>query len=240
MKLLVGLSTQEHIRKADFLPFFLGLEKPVGSLMTTVHGQSPAQARNVIIDQAIDNGCTHIFFMDDDMTPPPDTIMKLLAHDKDIVTGLYLMRSYPHFPVAFDAAFDNGYNKFIYLSGDKGGLVEITNCGLGCVLIKTDVFKKLEKPYVRLGEIQKDGWCDDVGFFNRVRAAGVKLYCDMDTRVGHLTSVAIWPNKVGDAWYSEYKSDKGNILIPQTIPTDEETAKQLTPLQEVVQVGPSS
>jgi GT2 family glycosyltransferase len=231
MKVLIGLSTMEHIRKADFMPYFLGLEKPPNSLITTVHGQSPAKSRNVIIDQAIENECTHIFFMDDDMAIPPDSLIKLLAHDKDVVSGLYLMRSYPHFPVAFDIAFDNGYNKYIYMKPEVSGLIEVTNCGLGCALIKTEVFKALEKPYVRLGEIEKDGWCDDVGFFNRVRAAGFKIYLDTDVKCGHMTSVTIWPTFANNQWWSEYKSASGNVLIPQHIPTEAETKNELAPLQ---------
>lgn len=227
MKVLIGLSTGEHIRKADFLPYFLGLDKPTNSLITTVHGQSPASSRNLIIQQGLDNNCTHIFFMDDDMAIPPDTIIRLLAHDKDVVTGLYLMRNYPHFAVAFDEAFDNGFNKHLYLTGEKEGLQKITNCGLGCVLIKIEVFKKLTKPWVRLGEIIPDGWCDDVGFFNRVREAGFELYCDFDARIGHMTSMMLWPTKAGETWYTEYKNQNGNVLVPQCIPTEAETSEEL-------------
>lgn len=232
MKVLVGLSTGEHIRKADFLPYFLGLEKPKDCMITTVHGQSPAKSRNIIIEQAIEHKCTHVLFVDDDMAYPPDMLIKLLAHNKDVVTGLYLMRSFPHFPVAFDEAFESGLNKFMYLTPEIEGLVEITNCGLGCVLIKTNVFESMEKPWVRLGEIEKDGWCDDVGFFNRVRQAGFKIYCDTDMRVGHMNAMVLWPNKVGNVWYTEYKNQNGNVLVPQTIPTKEETEKELTPLRQ--------
>lgn len=219
-KVLIGLSTMEHIRKADFLPYFLGLEKPIGSVMTTVHGQSPAEARNTIIKQGLQHNCTHILFIDDDMLPPPDSLFKLLAHDKDIVSGLYFMRAYPHFPVAFDQAFENGFNKFLFMKPDVNGLVPITNCGLGFVLIKTEVFKAMEEPWVRLGEIIKDGWCDDVGFFNRARTAGFQIWLDTDCRVGHMSSQAIWPNYVGGNWVTEYKNTNGNVLIPQTIPTE--------------------
>lgn len=220
-KVLVGLSTAEHIRKADFLPHFLGLIKPDNTLIITVHGQSPAQARNIIVDQAISNDCTHILFLDDDMILPADTLMKLLSHDKNIVTGLYLLRSFPHFPALFDEAYENGKCKFTFLDENVSGLVKGVNCGLGCVLISINVFKALEKPYVRLGEIEKDGWCDDVGFFNRVRNAGFEIYCDTTATVGHITSVVMWPEKVGDQWFTNYKHSNGNVHIPQNIPAPE-------------------
>lgn len=218
MKVLVALTTGEYIRKANFLPFFLALEKPEGTLTTTIHGQSPAQARNIAARQGLDNGCTHILFVDDDMILPPDTLLRLLSHDKDVVTGLYLMRDYPHYPVIFDKVFEGGMNKYVFLEDHVEGLLPITNCGLGCVLIKTEVFRKLEEPWVRLGEIQKDGWCDDIGFFNRVREAGFELFCDTEVKAGHITSLCVYPNRTNGKWYSEYRHQQGNVLIPQLIP----------------------
>lgn len=217
-KVLVGLSTMEHIRKADFLPYFLGLEKPDDSFVITVHGQSPAKARNIIIEQALAIDATHILFIDDDMAYAPNSLKELLKHDKDIVTALYLMRSYPHFPVAFDEAYDNGKCKFMFLTPGTTGLVPIVNCGLGFVLIKIEVFKKLETPWITLGEIEKDGWCDDVAFFNRARKAGFQLYMDTDLRCGHMTSLTLWPSYIGGRWHSEYKNEGGNVLFPQTVP----------------------
>lgn len=225
-KVLIGLSTMEHIRKADFLPHFLGLKRPPNALTITVSGQSPAKSRNIIIEQAIANECTHIFFMDDDMIIPDTTILKLLEHDKDVVTALYLLRSFPHFPAMFDEAYDNGKCRFTFLTPEIGGLVECVNAGLGAVLIKTEVFKNMEQPWVRLGEIEKDGWCDDVGFFNRVRAAGYKIFCDTDIRCGHMVSLVMWPEKHSNEWFTNYKHQNGNVLIPQNIPTQTEVKEQ--------------
>lgn len=215
-KTLIGLSTAEYIRRADFIPSFLALQKPPNSIMITVHGQSPAKARNLIIEQGIANDCTHILFVDDDMILQPDTLMRLLSHDKDIVSALYLLRSFPHYPALFNEAFESGVCKFMSLDKQEG-LVKGVNCGLGCVLIATDVFKKLEKPYVRLGEIEPDGWCDDIGFFNRCRNAGFDIYCDFDATIGHLANVTVWPEKHNNKWMTNYKHQKGNVLMSQIV-----------------------
>lgn len=42
---------------------------------------------------------THILFMDDDMAPKPNHLVKLLAHNVDIVSGLCVGRKYPFTPV---------------------------------------------------------------------------------------------------------------------------------------------
>jgi len=226
MKVMIGLSTAEDLRKAEFLPYFMSLNRPENSMQCTVHGQSPAKSRNLIAERALENNCTHILFLDDDMTPPGDTLMKLLKHDKDVVSALYLLRSYPHYPAAFNKKYWNGKNKHAFLTSDMTGLVPITNCGLGCVLVKIEVFKKLEKPWVRLAELAKDEWCDDIGFFNRVGEAGFEMFCDLDTPVGHINNISIWPEKKEHGWFTTYKNMNGNITFPQYIPTREEMEKQ--------------
>jgi GT2 family glycosyltransferase len=225
-KILIGLSTGENIRRAEFLPSFIGLERPPNCFTSSVHGQSPAKSRNIIIQQALDNECTHVFLVDDDMILPSDTLKKLLKHDKDIVTGLYLLRGFPHRPALFDKAYNNGKCKFTSLTPGLSGLVPAVNCGLGCVLIRTRVFREVIKPWVRLGEIEQDEWCDDVGFFNRCRKAGFSIWCDLDAPAGHMTNVTIWPEKHDNKWYTNYKHASGNIRIEQNILSAEEVKEQ--------------
>lgn len=225
-KILVALVTGEYVRQASFIPSFIGLQRPNNSVTSTVHGQSPAAGRNIIIRQALDHGCSHIFFMDDDMVFPPDTLMKLLVHNKPIVSALYLLRSFPHRAAFFDKAYADGKNKFMPLTKGLKGLVKGTNAGLGAVLISIEVFKAMEEPWVRLGELDKDGWCDDVGFFNRAREKGFDIYCDLDAPVGHLTYNTIWPENLDGEWFTNYKHSSGNVRIGQNIPTLEEIKEQ--------------
>jgi hypothetical protein len=218
-KVLIGLITQEYARRADFYDYFSLLDKPPDCLVLFCHDRSPAHGRNTIIAEAIKHECTHILFVDDDMACKPEALKQLLSHDVDVVTGLYLSRSYPHQPLIFDVADDSGPCLFAYLDGTEPRLKPIINCGFGFCLIKTSVFSKLEKPYVRLGEIDPEQWCDDVGFFNRVRNAGFQIYCDMECRIGHIGTLIIWPNKENGKWMSGYDtSGKTMVNIPQLIP----------------------
>lgn len=225
-KVLVALVTGEYIRQSSFIPSFIGLQRPPNSVTSTVHGQSPAAGRNVMIKQALENSCTHVFFMDDDMVFPPDTLIKLMSHNKPIVTALYLLRSFPHRPAFFDKAYPDGKCKFAPLTKGLKGLVKGVNAGFGAVLISTEVFRKMEEPWVRLGELDKDGWCDDVGFFNRARAVGYDIWCDLDAPVGHMTYNIIWPENVDGVWYTNYKHSSGNVRIDQNVPTLEEIKEQ--------------
>lgn len=214
VRVLIGVPTAEFARQAAFYDYFNALDKPAGTMLTFCHGQSPAKSRNLIIDQAINADCTHILFIDDDTQFGSDLLMRLLRHDVDIVTGLYLMRNYPHMPIAFDYQDEQGRCRHHILNGQNKGLVEIVAAGLGCCLIKTSVFKNLEKPYIRLGEFEKDQWCDDIGFFTRVRKQGFKLFCDLEARVGHMAVVTIKPEFQNDKWYIGYDTNgTGKVLV---------------------------
>lgn len=214
-KVLIAVPTAEFARRADFYDYYNQLEKPAGTICTFAHGQSPAKNRNLMIEQALEHKCTHILFLDDDTAFNSDLLTRLLAHNKDVVTGLYLMRNFPHKPIIFDK-IDGAKAGYYNLNGDRG-LIPITNCGLGCVLIKIEVFKKLENPWITLGEIEKDQWCDDISFFNRVRNAGFSLFCDLNCVVGHFASITIWPTRVNDKWHIAYDS-KGTSQVSFPIP----------------------
>lgn len=228
VKVMIAIPTQEFARRADFYDYVNMLEKPEETVMTVSHGQSPARNRNIMIEQALNNDCTHILFLDDDMAFKPNLLNQLLAHDKDMVSGVYLMRNYPHFPVFFDQQFEDGRCKFSFLENGRKGLVEAVNTGLGACLIKTDVFRKMSeelgKVWITLGELEKDHWCDDIAFFNKCRKAGFHLYVDLDCPVGHMMTAIIWPDRATDGtWFTAYNTGSPEIFrVPQVIPNQEQ------------------
>lgn len=218
-KVLIGIPTGEFGRRADFYDYVNQLDKPVGTLIMSIHGQSPAKSRNLIVEQAIINNCTHVLFLDDDTAFKPDLLHQLLRHDKDIVSALCFMRKYPHQPLIFDDMTEDGRAKFFFLNGKESGLTKMMASGLGCILVKTSVFHRMEKPWIRLGELDQEQWCDDIGFFKRVRDYGIEAYCDFDCRVGHIGSVIIWPQYQNDQWFSGYDTGGQEIVgVPQLRP----------------------
>ncbi len=220
-KVLIGVTTGEYARRADFYDYYNMLLKPENTLHIISHDRSPAHGRNLIIQAAFDNNCTHVLIVDDDHQYEPDALLRLLAHDKDIVSGLYFSRAYPHIPMAFDIAHEDGSCFPIYLFDGLKGLVPVVATGFGFLLIKTSVFEKLEKPYVRLGELDPEQWCDDMGFFKRTREAGIQAYCDLDCWVGHMGSMIVKPERLPDGkWVTGYDTGGSGILkTPQIAPT---------------------
>lgn len=219
-KVLVGVITGEYARRADFYDYYNLLIKPPDALLILNHDRSPAKGRNMIIEAARQHNCTHILFIDDDMAYAPDSLLKLLEHDKDIVSGLYLSRAYPHQPIVFDLADEDGSVFPMYLMGNEKRLVLIKAAGFGFLLVKTSIFDKMEKPYVRLGELNSEEWCDDIGFFKRVREANIESFCDLEVMVGHMGTMIIWPHRdTNGKWMTSYDTNgTGRLNTPQINP----------------------
>lgn len=219
-KVLIAAPTGEYARRADFYDFYEMLDKPFGTMCMRPHDRSPAKARNVAIQEAFNNNCTHILFVDDDMAYKADALNRLLAHDRDVVSGIYLGRMYPHVPLIFDLVDEEGACFPIYLTDGLDGLVPIVAAGFGFVLIKMHVFEKMEKPYVRLGELNKEEWCDDIGFFKRLREqTGVQCFCDLNVKLGHMGTMIMWANQVDGKWFTGYDTGfKEMVATPQISP----------------------
>ena len=112
---------------------------------TVIHRQrgSPIDiARNNLAQAALDADAEWLMFIDSDTVPPPDAIAKLMAHDADIVSGLYYTRKDVILPCAYK-----------YINGEacqlgtfeKNEVCEVDLVGMGCCLIHTRVFKNLPK-----------------------------------------------------------------------------------------------
>lgn len=138
--------------------------------------------RNMICDWALERNCDYVLFIDDDMTFGPDLAIRLMAHDKDIVSAWAYQRGAPHDPVCYEWAGDEATGGHVPMrNAADTGLRKVDAVGFGAVLIKTSVLKKMKRPWFgfkRFGE--------DIGFCHAAREAGFGVYCDTDLEIGHL------------------------------------------------------
>jgi len=217
-KVFIGVPTSDGVRCPVFYDYMQNMDKPEGTIGKSFHTNSGAFNRNLIINEALGTECSHILFVDDDMGFPNHALTQLLAADKDIVSGLFLKRTYPHPPVIFN--FEDGKYVRRLLRDNEKGLLEVDATGFGFTLVRTRVFNLLERPYIRLGEFRPDRRSEDIGFCKRARAAGFRIYCDLDLPIGHIGLATYWPHNIGGVWHTAIDTDGDeviNVVQPQSI-----------------------
>jgi len=140
--------------------------------------------RNNLVELAKDNGCTHVLFVDSDMEVPSDSILRLLAHDKDIVGATACKRG-------DEAGVPIGTPRYAEDYGVEKDLIEMSVLGCALMLIKMEAFDKLQRPY--FAEPPKDGVAqgEDAYFCEMATAAGLSVWCDMKLSM----DIAHWGSK---------------------------------------------
>jgi len=126
--------------------------------LTTQQGYLIDEQRNALIEVAIKNEQTHILFLDDDMTFPADMIVRMIEdieenEDQGVeaITGLYCLKSVPYSPHIY-TVFNKKIKAFqISASFPTRSIFRVVGAGMGCCLIKTEVFKRIDKPWFLMG-----------------------------------------------------------------------------------------
>lgn len=126
-----------------------------------------------------DIGVTHIYFMDYDVVPPNGTLHKLLRHNLPIVAGIYPMNTGEP---SWSFKTGNGWQSKKDLLGNK--LIKVTAVGGSTLLVKREVFEKIERPWFKIEykAIDDEGKCYDLGedeyFSKKAIEAGYDLMVD--------------------------------------------------------------
>jgi hypothetical protein len=149
--------------------------------LTCPSGDLIGEYRNKIVKDALSLGCTHIFFVDDDLLVNPDALQKLYAHDLDVVGGFYVKKT-PLPESATMVSVPNSESK-MSVPLDAKGLVEVDwSLAAGLTLVKTEVFKRLAYPWY----LTTAQGTEDTYFCARLRESGIKAYLDTDVKAVHV------------------------------------------------------
>lgn len=189
-KLPGGLYWEEHIVVANFK------KDPTKNYATS---------RTEIVEKALAKNYKWLMFIDSDIFIPEDAITRLMSHGKDIVTGVYWMKTNPPQPVVFEEIGDGP----IWNIEPKDELQEIGGAGLGCTLINLDVFRKFKEKGIPFFDqdwvyenpttkrriqiaIGEDHW-----FFHNARELGYKVWMDTNVLCDHYdaNTDTMYPNQ---------------------------------------------
>lgn len=182
-KILIGIPTARYIEPQCFKAIY-DLIIPPGYEVTFqyFYGYNVDQVRNLIADWTI-RGFDYLFSVDHDIAFAPDTLAKLLAHDKPVVTGVYRQRLEPETLEVY--GLHGGNMTYAQLKGQH--IVEVGGCGFGCVLVKKEVFAAVGYPqFVYHSALDhRHTFSEDMDFCVKARQKGFTIWCDPSILCDH-------------------------------------------------------
>lgn len=151
--------------------------------------------RENLINRAIEVKSEWALWLDSDMMFPPTTLLRLLAHNQNIVACNYMKRSYPFKSVAFMDT--NDWESWVPLQSEDE-LLTVEAIGMGCVLMRTSVFEKLNRPYFEYTyqPKTKDWGGEDFTLFKKLNGVGIQLKVDtnLSNEIYHIGTFAYGKN----------------------------------------------
>ena len=147
-------------------------------------------SREYLVAAALDYNADYIMFLDSDQTICPDTIDRMAKHlenGEDIVTSLIFRKDPPFQPCIFSSQEElpNQQIKLEYYDVVNQNLSKpfyVESCGLGCAMIKTEVFKNIPQPWF----LPRPYTGEDITFmYTATHDYGYKILCDPTIEIGH-------------------------------------------------------
>lgn len=167
-------------------------------------------AREKLISVALEANMDYVVMYDDDMLLPPDMVCRLIedmeAHPEiDILAPLAFMRSAPHYAVMYTVK--DGYDPIrktdYYINQwvvdyPKDKLVECDAVGMGAVIIKMSMVRKMTPPYF----MSTSPTGEDIFFcVNAKKQANARVFMDTRIKLGHLGD----PILIDEAYWEQFK-----------------------------------
>ena len=201
-KILIAVPCMDLVQ-ASFAQSLASLNK-VGQCAVAFNACSLIyDSRNKLAAKAMKDEFDYVLWLDSDMVFSPDILEKLIADDKDMVSGLYFRRTSPYTPVIYkDSELKDGRLVWTdYTDYPKGELFKVAGAGFGCVLMKTDmIFDMIGKYGDWFTPLYFSG--EDLSFCYRARELGYEIWCDSRIKCGHMSH-----QMITEDFYEAFKGD---------------------------------
>lgn len=213
MKILIAVPTFENITPDTFKSIYDLDKGDHECFFEFVRGYDCATARNKIAQLGIDLETDYVFMVDNDVKLPKDVMLMMLDDPKDVCIGYYAHRSpsneYTGNMCVCRLADKNGNNYFNYplesqytaedmkqFRQDGRKKIRIHGGGMGCALIRTNVFRRLKYPWfdwVNYSGPHRGMLSEDLFFCELCRKSDIPIYTDVRAACGHLLRHMQWP-----------------------------------------------
>lgn len=196
MKLLIAIPTMDTV-PVQFMQSLIRLTQKLSAdgvdyTVAIESGTLVYMARDRLAGRAVNQGFSHVLWLDSDMVFEPELLEDLQFSGKDFVTGIAHGRRKPFGSCLFKN-IDLNHLELWTLDEYPNDTFEVAGCGMACCLMTTEVVKQVMiangtafTPLPQYGE--------DISFCKRAAALGFKIYAEPTVRLGHVAHLAIWPD----------------------------------------------
>lgn len=151
--------------------------------------------RERLATMALECDAEYILWLDSDIVFPATTAARLLSHNEPIVAANYIRRQRPFKGVAYEKIGD-WENPLPFDIEDE--LVSVEGIGMGCMLVKTDIFQQITKPWFEFGwsPESNDFLGEDMLLCQKINSLGYEIKVDtqLSQELRHLGTWAFGPD----------------------------------------------
>lgn len=217
MKVLIAVPTFENIYPDTFKSIY-ELDKGEHDVrFDFVRGYDCATARNRIAQRALNMGVDYVLMVDNDVVLPKDALIRLLEGEDDVCLGYYahrnednrysgrtcVCRMYDEYGTAYyNYPLESEYTPEELEKELANGTTKlrIHGGGMGCALIRTDVFNRIRYPWydwINYADDNRGMLSEDLYFCEKCKSEGIPIYTDTRVGCGHLFRHVQWPTREG-------------------------------------------
>ena len=200
IKLLIAVPTTDYVH-ADFVKSLCDLtselaRKKINYKVEIQSGTLVYIARTRLANKAINEGYTHVLWLDSDMVFTDQVVEDLMCCGKEMVCGAFVSRRPPYGPCVYSSIRKNDIQKV-----ESCGIspFRVDGCGFALVLTSVDLLQAVTQKFGTSFQ-PTDYYGEDLAFCWRVGQLGREIWCDPSVRPGHIAHV---PVHAGEHLFSE-------------------------------------
>ena len=191
LKILLAIPSARTVETECFESIF-NLKKHGKVDLFVPHSYSIDASRNMVAEYALNHKYDYILWIDSDTIVPKNTLTRLLEADKDIVSGVYAYKILSGKNVVAkryndkeeDTYDDLTIKEVAELSKTKERVL-VDAIGFGCVLTKTTIFSRVDKPWFVYSQYMGE----DIFFCRKAQEQDYEIWLDTAVLCGHVGTV---------------------------------------------------
>ena len=147
--------------------------------------------RDSLCCKAMNDGFTHILFIDSDMVFHETAVEDLAFCGKDFVCGAFQSRRPPYGSCIFtslkpaERVEKDGY-------GTKP--FRVAGCGMAFTMISSEILRNVKNKFGTCFTPTKE-FGEDLAFCWRANETGAEIWCEPTARIGHIAHVPVYPGE---------------------------------------------